>query len=136
MSTDAAAHRATNARLCQWLGIRGIWRARSKETGQLSQSKFDSEEHANRMLRQFKSSEPYCVYPELATREHRETLENALMAKGYAFQAGGWTGHGSAAIFSGDMETTELLASTFDQTPQAALFAAAVALMEREKGTA
>ena len=122
-----AEHRAANARLCDWLGVDPEeWQLRCRRDGfQTGRPSFKSPEEADKYRHSYGHTDydPVPIYPDLATREGFWVLWDALKAKRY------WPKiDGNHAYIRGHQWASDVMADK----PWAALFAAAVALMQRE----
>lgn len=127
----AAYKLAQNAALCQWLGIEPrliyAWHETGHKIVNLNTHGYDFRSITEAQAAAGDTGRVEVHWPDLATRDNRETLEQSLRARQI-----GWT------LFDTPAGYTCLIGSDRmrrdGETPQAALFAAAVALMEREVG--
>ncbi len=126
---DAAAHRAASDALCQWLGVEPKeWHLSIDGHG----VGFSHERLAVAAHRLNPGSVLSTIYPDLATREGFWILRDALRAKGLHVSFLDLGDEGIEAIIWKNLNDRKAFARL--QELEAALFAASVALMEREGG--
>lgn len=128
MSSNMTPDSAANARLCAWLGIAPTHAIRRCESCQKKRYVYDRPIDVGTPLGCGCCKVP--IYPALDTRDGFWILWDALKAKGQLPRVKAQIdGNTSAWMATRESQSVEAQVAV---TPEAALFAAAVALMERE----